>query len=420
MVLIPFETLLEHLQSSYMIPNGILTRQEGLHYGHICFMLPHYTLQMQHVPFSYFTSMVDDNIFHPPKYQPKDDSGTTAILLVYAMNNELTSIEYIHIRLVIHWAGSQVYEPRSILDYIQYIRDNIKYARQRWEASGGVLKLHSYCMFVVNFGGIMAPMTIPSYCLVYPNIYNSHIPKKEQNHFNSGGVPRGPHIHECICCTLLQCAKTFPNYCQKHHEGCLVISWGAQYENLHSEVIRPCNNQAPLVDFSLGKPFPMVPVGDFQLKDKIFPGSLGDSLLYTHKELDKLQKEVYQVAKHQPPVTPAETSQPPHYTVEAKSSTSRDGEPPKSTGSPDKKSSHAKHSPPTKAHQEQGQVHNQASGEIPKGQGRQQVATQVYGISGTGVLHHMSGEGTPPGRTSPSLLHLLLESPTQQVILLAR
>ena len=50
MVLIQFETLLEHLKSSHDIPAGILTSQEGIHYSDICFMLPCNTLKMQHIP----------------------------------------------------------------------------------------------------------------------------------------------------------------------------------------------------------------------------------------------------------------------------------------------------------------------------------------------------------------------------------
>ena len=50
---------------------------------------------------------------------------------------------------------------------------------------------------------------------------------------------------------------------QQHNEGFLVIPWGAQYDHLLPKIIRPCNHRMPLVDFSTGWPFPMVPVGDF-------------------------------------------------------------------------------------------------------------------------------------------------------------
>ena len=56
---------------------------------------------MEHIPFSYFFNMVDDNASHPPKYELKDASSTTTILLVYTTSNDLTSIEYVHIRLIV-------------------------------------------------------------------------------------------------------------------------------------------------------------------------------------------------------------------------------------------------------------------------------------------------------------------------------
>ena len=87
MALIPFKTLLECLQNSYRIPNWILTGQEGLHYEDICFMPQYCMLHMQCVPF-YFSSMVKDNIFHLPKYETKDASSSTDILLVFTTNQE--------------------------------------------------------------------------------------------------------------------------------------------------------------------------------------------------------------------------------------------------------------------------------------------------------------------------------------------
>ena len=52
----------------------------------------------------------------------------------------------------------------------------------------------------------------------------------------------------------------------------------------------PCNHWGPLHDLHSGKPLPMVPVGDFNLVDKIFPGTPGNSLLFNGDELTKLQK----------------------------------------------------------------------------------------------------------------------------------
>ena len=100
----------------------------------------------------------------------------------------------------------------------------------------------------------------------------------------------------------------------------------------------PHNHQAPLVDLSMREPFPLVPVGDFQLEDNIFPGTPGDSLQNTSKELMKLQKMRFQVPMHRPAQTLAvchedETSQLSRSSGEVPSSTSKNGDPPKATAS---------------------------------------------------------------------------------------
>ena len=126
-----------------------------------------------------------------------------------------------------------------------------------------------------------------------------------------------------------------------------------------------------LIDLHSRKPFPMVPVGDFQLVDKIFPGMPGDSLLFISDDLTKLQKMRFQIPAHQEEwllttESKEEKPQSSHTLGEAPSSTSKEGEPPKSRGkspwapslkismdSPSRKSSHCgKHSPPSKEHQD--------------------------------------------------------------------
>ena len=141
-----------------------------------------------------------------------------------------------------------------------------------------------------------------------------------------------------------------------------------QYDHLLPEVVKPHNHWAPLMDLKAGEIFPMVLVGDFALEDNIFPGTPGDSLLYTSKELDKLRRKGYQVAKHRLPAPPAETSQPPRHSEEGNNSTHKGREPAKAVGSPDKKSSCTQCSPPTKVCQESHNKDCNASKhwEIPK------------------------------------------------------
>ena len=65
-----------------------------------------------------------------------------------------------------------------------------------------------------------------------------------------------------------------------------MIPWGAQYGCLLPKITMPHNHWALLVDLHTEYPFPLVLVGDFQLEDTIFPGTLGNSLLYNseHEE----------------------------------------------------------------------------------------------------------------------------------------
>ena len=131
------------------------------------------------------------------------------------------------------------------------------------------------------------PTDLP-YCLVYPNIYSSTIPEKNRHHLNVGGSPPRVCTCRCISHTLHQHTNLSMDHRQQHHRSHLVIPRGTQYDHLLPEIMMLCNHQVLLVDLSMEEPFPLVPVGDFQLEDNIFPRTPGDSLLYTSEELTKL------------------------------------------------------------------------------------------------------------------------------------
>ena len=199
---------------------------------------------------------------------------------------------------MVHCTGCQLYEQKAITWFIKSIEDHLEKARSKWEAgdsSGGAC---SFSMSVAKLGSLMAVPTEPPYCLVYPTIYAASVPPKDRNHFNVQGGPPGLHTHVCICCTLLQHANLSEAHGQKYHGSHLVILWGVQYSHLLPEITMPHNHWAPLIDLHTGKPLPMVPVGDFQLVDKIFPGMPRDSLLYNSDDLTKLQRMRFQVATH--------------------------------------------------------------------------------------------------------------------------
>ena len=131
MALILFKTMLEHLQSPHSLPAGILSGQEGLHSGDMCYMPMHCTLLMQCIPYYYFNNMAQDHAFYPVKAVLKDASNTTAILLVFVSDDQLMSIEHVHIRLIVHCIGSQIYEPKAIPQFIQYIEVDLKHTTEK-------------------------------------------------------------------------------------------------------------------------------------------------------------------------------------------------------------------------------------------------------------------------------------------------
>ena len=226
---------------------------------------------------------------------------------------------------------------KAIPWFIKSIEDDLKKARSKQAAGKDPGEVCFFSMFVGNFGGLMAVPTDPPYCLMYPNIYSNEVSPEDKNHFNITGSPPGLCTNACICCALLQHADLFEANRQKYHGSHLVISRGAQYNHLLPEITMPRNHQVPLIDLHSREPFPMVPVGDFQLVDKIFPGMPEDSLLLNSDNLTKLQKMRFQIPtylKEQPPGTESkeENPQSSHALGEVPSSTSKEGEPPKSRG----------------------------------------------------------------------------------------
>ena len=115
----------------HLLPGGILSGQEGLHYGGMHYMPMHHTFLMQHFPYHYFNNMVQDHAFQTLKAVLKDASDTTAILLVFVSGDHLTSIEHIHIGLMVLHIGSQIYEPKAIPQFIQYIEVDLKQTKQK-------------------------------------------------------------------------------------------------------------------------------------------------------------------------------------------------------------------------------------------------------------------------------------------------
>ena len=167
-------------------------------------------------------------------------------------------------------------------------------------------------------------------------IYSDDITIKNKNHFNTVASPPGLCTHGCICCTLLQHADLTEAHKQKYNGNHLIVPCGTQYKTLFPKITMPHNHWGLLINHSSRKPYPMVPIGDFSLVDKIFPGSPLDSLLFNGEELARLKRKGYQVSTLQEekphPSSPKREEQPSSCSLgDMLGSSSREGEPPKTT-----------------------------------------------------------------------------------------
>ena len=131
MALIKFDTMLDNLQSHHSLLSELLSGQEGLHYGDMHYMPLLHMLKMQQVPYNYFVNLVWENNFQLVQTTMANASNITTILLVFASDDQLKTIKYIHIRLVVHHASCQLYKLRSIPCFMQSIIDELKRTREK-------------------------------------------------------------------------------------------------------------------------------------------------------------------------------------------------------------------------------------------------------------------------------------------------
>ena len=99
-------------------------------------MTVRHSLKMQCTPFPYFCNLVSNNAFAPPNYRLKDASSMTALLLIFTTSVDLTSIEYVHISLIVHQAKSPQYKAKLIPDCIKYINEDCQCTRLELTAEG--------------------------------------------------------------------------------------------------------------------------------------------------------------------------------------------------------------------------------------------------------------------------------------------
>ena len=141
MALIDLNTLLDCLRSWHSLPGEMLTSQEGLCFGDIQFVPLWHTLNMQCISLMYLKSLISDNCFQPEGMPSDAVSGSMAILIVFLSDEQHTTIQHLHLGLVVRCVGCNLYDQDGILPFINSIEEDLKKVRQRWDVGkdpGGV------------------------------------------------------------------------------------------------------------------------------------------------------------------------------------------------------------------------------------------------------------------------------------------
>ena len=110
-------------------------------------MPPRHTLNMQHVSFMYLKSLISDNCFQPEGMPSDAASSSTTILIVFLSDAKHMTIQHIHLSLVVHRVGCNLYDQDGILPFIKSIEEDL----ERYDMGKDPSGVHSYAILVANF-----------------------------------------------------------------------------------------------------------------------------------------------------------------------------------------------------------------------------------------------------------------------------
>ena len=216
-------------------------------------------------------------------------SGTTAILLIFQVDNQHERITDVYVGLVVHRVESCLHTLDQILDFVADIEVDLKVACDALKAGGDPSKRRTFCLFVSNYGGAMSIPTDLPYCLIYPMSYMRDI---EPDHFDTQNNPAGTHLCCCICHTTLQHMNDNPNQHREYAGSHLILCHWVQYkERLFPKILGPQNHWVLLTNSITKEPFPVELVGDFRSTDPIFKGCYGDLFLYSDVDLGQIRQD---------------------------------------------------------------------------------------------------------------------------------
>ena len=168
----------------------MLASQEGLCFRDMCFVLLWCTLNMQHVSLMYLKSLISDNSFQPEGMPSDAVSSSTTILIVFPTDAKHTTIQQVHLSLVVCCVSCNLYDQDGILPFIKSIEEDLEKARQRHDAAKDPSGVHSYAMLVAKFGSIMVIPMDPPHCLVYPIVKMMMLPPRTRTTSTPWAAPQ--------------------------------------------------------------------------------------------------------------------------------------------------------------------------------------------------------------------------------------
>ena len=212
--------ILLKLASKGSIPWDTVQSQDRLNLGDICFCPTQQTPSLDCL-----LRLIAESAFMPPALEGTLKlSGTTTILLISQVDDQLEKITDVYVGLMVHRIESHLYAPDQILDFVSNIEVNLKAACNALKVGGDPGKRHAFCLFVNNYGGTMSVPTDPPYCLIYPMRYVKGV---EPDHFDTCNNPAGTCLHCCICHATLQHMNDDSCHCREYGGSHLILPCGA-------------------------------------------------------------------------------------------------------------------------------------------------------------------------------------------------
>ena len=218
--------ILLKLASKDFIPWDTLQSQDGLNLEDIHFCPIQHTLHMQCISLDFLQRLITEGAFMPPTSEgTRELSGTTAILLIFQVDDQHEKITDIYVGLMVRHVESCLYAPDRILDFMSDKEVDLKAARNALKSGGDPGKRHAFYLFVNNYGGVMSIPTDPPYCLVYAM---SCVKDVEPDYFDTHNNPARTHC--CICHTTLQHMNDDPCHHREYSGSHLILPHRVQYK----------------------------------------------------------------------------------------------------------------------------------------------------------------------------------------------